>query len=68
MLKKDMLGVSERSYQKKWKEGMKEGSCEPRDGTARDRRIKEVIERDLQRDAMRSRAEEGHRKRTKKDG
>ena len=63
MLKKDLLGVSERSYQKKWKEG----SCEPRDGTARDRRIKEVIERDLQRDAMRSRAEEGHRKRTKKD-
>ena len=25
VLKKDMLGVSERSYQKKWKEGRNEG-------------------------------------------
>ena len=59
VLKKDMLGVSERSYQIEWKEG----SCEPKDGTAWDRRLKEAIERNLHTDAMRSHAEDGQRKR-----
>ena len=65
VLKKDMLGVSERSYQIEWKEGSKEGSCEPKDGTAWDRRLKEAIERNLHTDAMRSHAEDGQRKKRK---
>ena len=65
VFKKDMLGLSERSYQKEWKEGRKEGSCEPRDGTAWDMRIKEIMI--IQMDATRSRAEDRHRKRTNRD-
>ena len=61
MFKKDMLGLSERSYQKEWKEG----SFEPRHGTAWDRRIKEIMM--IQMDAIRSLAEDGHRKRTNRD-
>ena len=62
VLKKEMLGVSERSYHIELKEGSKEGSCEPKDGTAWDRRLKEVIERNLHTDAMRSRVEDVQRK------
>ena len=65
VFKKDMLGLSERSYQKEWKEGRKEGSCEPRDGTAWDRRIKEIMM--IQMDIIKSRVEDGHRKRTNRD-
>ena len=65
VFKKDMLGLSKRSYQKEWKDGRKEGSCESRDGTAWDRRIKEIMM--IQMDAIRSRAEDGHRKRTNRD-
>ena len=67
VFKKNMLGLSERSYQKEWKKGSKDGSCEPKDGTARDRRIKEVIDRNLHADAMRSRVEDGQRQKTKMD-
>ena len=65
VFKKDMLGLSERSYQKEWKEGRKEESCEPRDGTAWDRRIKEIMM--IQMDIIKSRVEDGHRKRTNRD-
>ena len=65
VFKKDMLELSERSYQKEWKEGRKEGSCEPRDGTAWDRRIKEIMM--IQMDIIKSRVEDGHRKRTNRD-
>ena len=67
VFKKNMLGVSERSYQKQWKKVSKEGNCEPKDGTARDRHIKEVIDRNLHADAMRSRLEDGQRKKSKMD-
>ena len=65
VFKKDMLGLSKRSYQKEWKDGRKEGSCEPRDGTAWDRRIKEIMM--IQMDIIKSRVEDGHRKRTNRD-